>query len=96
MFTVLFLTVTTHALGLIAFGHFEERTPFWRRALKLVVTIGLSALLVTLAGPAWALGGMASLFLAGTVIHFVWARRNGIDPVTAEPRDRYYALRGWR
>jgi hypothetical protein len=41
------------AVGNILFGHFEERTPKWRRILKLFI-------------------------------------------VTGEPKDRYYALRGWK
>jgi hypothetical protein len=33
--------------------------------------------------------------LAGTTFHFIWCAKNGINPITAEPRRRYYELRGW-
>ena len=36
-----------------------------------------------------ALGG------AGLTFHFVWCQRNGIHPLRATPRRRYYQLRGW-
>lgn len=96
MFTVLFITVCAHAVGLIVFGHFEAHTPIWRRVLKLAFNIGLTALISSLAGPVWALTAVGLWFAAGLVVHFVWTSRHGIDPFTAEPRERYYALRGWR
>lgn len=46
-----------YVVGNILFGHFEERTPKWRRVLKF------------------------SMF---------------IHPFTGEPKDKYYALRGWK
>ncbi len=36
--------------------------------------------------------GLPSL---GLMFHFWWCRKHGIDPLTAEPRDKYYELRGW-
>jgi hypothetical protein len=33
--------------------------------------------------------------LAGATFHFTWCRRNGIHPLYATPRRRYYELRGW-
>ncbi len=96
MFTVLVIIIGLHALGVIVFGRFEAETPIWCRVLKLASTIGLTALLYSLAGPVWALGVIGMWFAAGLTFHLVWTRRHGIHPLTAEPRDRYYALRGWR
>jgi hypothetical protein len=31
----------------------------------------------------------------GLIAHFTYLRRHGINPWTAEPKDKYYALRGW-
>jgi hypothetical protein len=31
----------------------------------------------------------------GLVVHLVWCRKNGIDPLRATPRRRYYEMRGW-
>lgn len=50
---------------------------------------------------AWRFGDSAALAFvalasaAGLTAHFVITRRYGIDPWTAEPKDKYYALRGW-
>ena len=41
------------------------------------------------------MGLVGGAMSAGLTAHFVLLRRHGIDPRTAEPRDRYYALRGW-
>jgi hypothetical protein len=83
------------AFGGIYFGHFEERTPRWRRALKLVlfiaVTTGLSALL----GRAWAFGFLGLALLAVVYVHAIWLPGKGINGWTGEPKDKYYALRGW-
>lgn len=32
----------------------------------------------------------------GLTAHVVSPRHHGMDPWTAEPRDKYYALRGWK
>jgi hypothetical protein len=87
---------TLFAMGGILFGHFERGTPAWRRLLKLFLFLGLTALLAATAGSAWALGWIAGMLLLGTSVHFWWCRRHGIDPWTAEPRERYEQLRRWR
>lgn len=92
---VLAATASLFTVGTILFGHFEERTPKWRRLLKFAITIGLTALLDATAGPRWAWTFILAAMSTGLVVHFVLLRRHGIDPWTAEPRDRYYALRGW-
>jgi hypothetical protein len=30
------------------------------------------------------------------VIHGWWLPKQGIHPLTAEPKERYYKLRGWK
>ena len=82
-------------IGTIVFGHFEERTPKWRRILKFAITIAITALLDVAAGRVWAWVFMVGAMATGLTVHFVLLRRHGIDPWTAEPRDKYYALRGW-
>jgi hypothetical protein len=82
--------------GLIAFGRFEEGTPKWRRLLKIVIFLGLTAWIATGAGRPWALGWIAFAGTLGLSVHFIWCRRNGIDPWTAEPWGRYSELRGWK
>ena len=83
------------AFGNIFFGHFEEHTPRWRKALKMLlfiaVVIGLSAFL----GRAWAFGFLGLVLLAVTYIHAIWLPSKGINGWTGEPKDKYYTLRGW-
>src|SRR5262245_40663388 len=86
---------TLIAAGNILFGHFEQGLPWWRRLLKLTLYLGLTALIAAAAGRVWALAWIAATMAAGLTVHFVWCRRHDIDPWRAEPRDRYYRLRGW-
>ena len=86
---------TLFAVGNIVFGHFEERTPKWRRLLKLAIMVSATAGIASAAGQVWASAFVALGAVAGLTTHFVYLRRHGIDPWTAEPRDKYYALRGW-
>lgn len=81
-------------LGQTTFARFEIETPVWRKILKWLVIIGLTLGLQRFVGH-WALVLPVTLGAAGTVFHFVWCRRNGIDPLRATPSRKYYQLRGW-
>lgn len=83
-------------VGNIVFGHFEERTPKWRRITKLFVFVAVSCTISATAGRAWFFGLLGAMFVFAIVVHAWWLPRKGINGWTAEPRDRYYALRGWR
>lgn len=82
------------ALGNAFFGVFETDTPSWRRTLKWGL-LGALTWGVHRAAGHWAV--LVPLLLAGVGLgfHFAWCRRNGIDPLRATPRKRYWALRGW-
>ena len=84
------------ALGNILFGHFEERTPKWRRVLKLFVMTGIVVGLSATVGREWSIAFVGTLLGVVAVIHGWWLPRHGINGLTAEPRDKYYALRGWK
>ena len=84
------------AVGNILFGHFESGTPKWRRVLKFVLVTGATALIASVAGHAGAALFVAALAAIGLTAHFIILRRHGINPWTAEPRDKYYELRGWK
>jgi hypothetical protein len=83
------------AVGTIVMGHFEERTPKWRRVLKLLLFCVLSAAISATAGRVWFFIFLGALFVGVLVIHAWWLPRKGINGWTGEPRDRYYRLRGW-
>jgi hypothetical protein len=87
---------TLFALGNILFGHFEERTPKWRRVLKFFVMMTAITAISATAGRVWSASVLAALFAIAAVIHAWWLPKHGINGLTAEPRDKYYALRGWK
>ncbi len=84
------------AVGGIFFGHFEEHTPKWRRLAKLLAIGGGAVLISATAGRSWFFVVLGVMLSAVVVIHGWWLPRQGINGLTGEPRERYYALRGWK
>ncbi len=81
-------------LGPAVFAIFEVETPWWRKALRWALVSGLTLGLYSAIGHR-ALVLPIALAVAGTTVHFWWCRKQGIDPLRATPRRRYYELRGW-
>ena len=81
-------------LGSSVFAAFEVETPAWRKILKWSILIGLTIGLYEPIGH-WALLVPVVLGGIGGTVHWTWCRKNGIDPLDATPRRRYYELRGW-
>ena len=46
-------------------------------------------------GRAGVLIGLGIVMLPVIYIHGIWLPRHGVNGWTAEPREKYYALRGW-
>ena len=84
------------AVGNIVFGHWELGTPKWRRVLKFVVFVGITVGLSAGLGRRWAFGFLGVLGVAVLVVHAWWLPRHGINGWTGEPKEKYYALRGWK
>ena len=84
------------AVGGILFGHFEERTPKWRRVAKVFLLAALAVVVSATAGRAWFWALLGLMSAAVLVIHGWWLPKKGINGWTAEPREKYYALRGWK
>jgi len=53
----------------------------------------VTGLLGQLAGRPWTFIWIFGLPAIGAAAHLIWCRRHGINPLTAEPRDRYEQLR---
>jgi ABC-type Na+ efflux pump permease subunit len=83
------------ALGHIALGHFEERTPRWRKLLKYVLALGLVLALSMVFGRRAALTVLGMLFIPVLYIHLVVLPRHGINGWTGAPKGRYYDYRKW-
>jgi hypothetical protein len=84
------------AFGNILFGHFEEQTPKWRRVAKVFLVTGLAVGISAVAGKAGFYALLAAFAAFFAVVHGWWLPKQGIHPLTAEPKERYYKLRGWK
>jgi hypothetical protein len=84
------------AVGNIVFGHFEAGTPKWRRVAKFFVMTGVAVAISAFAGRVWFWTFLAVLFAFVLVVHGLWLPKQGIHPLTGEPRERYYRMRGWK
>jgi len=82
-------------VGASVFAPFEVETPAWRKLLKWSIVVGLTLALYPLLGH-WAILAPLGLGAAGSTFHVWWCRNNGIHPLRAAPRRRYYELRGWQ
>ena len=89
---VLYLLQT---VGHSIFAVFELETAAWRLILKWVLLAALTLGLYAWVGH-WSLLLPLGLAAAGLTFHFSWCRKNGIHPLHATPRRRYYELRGWK
>ena len=83
------------AIGNLVFWRFEPRKTLWRRLVKV-----LAALLITVV-ISYYFGRIGVAITSGIAaipviyIHAIWLPRNGVNGWTGEPREKYYALRGW-
>lgn len=83
------------AMGNILLGHFELKTPKVKRVAKFIGTLCLVCLISYFFGRNAALVFLAIAFIPVCYIHLWWLPKNGINGWTAEPKDKYYKLRGW-
>lgn len=91
----LFLAVLLHIIGIVIFGHFEEKTPVKKRLTKVAVMVIGTALAYIVARGVGALVFSLGLMSIGLTVHIIWCRSHEIHPLTAEPKEHYYELRGW-
>jgi len=86
---------TITSVGSILLSHFEERTPKWRKVLKLFFFLFATTSISVAAGREWAFAFLGITILSVLYIHVIWLPRKGINGWTGEPKDKYYELRGW-
>ena len=89
------VVATLLAVGNVAFRHFELQMPLWRRLLKVFAALAVTAVISHYFGRTGVIiaGGIAALPVI--YIHAIWLPRRGVNGWTGEPREKYYALRGW-
>ena len=78
-----------------AFGRFELETPLIRKLVKWLIIDGITIALYFLVGH-WAIIFPVLGLVPGTIYHFNWCKKNGINPFNATLMKKYYQLRGWK
>jgi hypothetical protein len=91
------ITIVTFVilLGNIYFGHFEERSPKWRKVAKYFAAVAIVVTISLTAGRAYALVIFGLFFIPVIYIHGIVLPKKGINGWTGEPKSRYYEFRGW-
>jgi hypothetical protein len=82
-------------LGNIFLGHFEERSPKWRKVVKYIVTLIIIISLSALFGRTIALSILGFSLIPIVYIHAIVLPKKGINGWTGEPKSKYYDFRGW-
>ena len=87
--TLLFL------FGNIFLGHFEERSPKWRKLVKYLITVAVILSLSIFFGRKVSLLILGLTLVPVVYVHAVLLPRKGINGWTGEPKSKYYDFRGW-
>ena len=82
-------------LGNIYFGHFEERSPKWRKVVKYIVTLIIIIVISVYAGRTVAMIVLGASIIPIVYIHGIVLPKKGINGWTGEPKSKYYDMRGW-
>jgi predicted MFS family arabinose efflux permease len=82
-------------IGNIFFGHFEEKSPRIRKFMKYIFTLIIVILLSHFISRSLAMWFLAAWLLPFLYIHAYLLPKNGINGLTAEPKNKYYEFRGW-
>jgi len=84
-----------YLLGNIFLGHFEERSPNWRKLAKYLVTVAIIIAISQFFGRAVALIALGLTLIPVFYVHAIVLPKKGINGWTGEPKAKYYEFRGW-
>jgi hypothetical protein len=84
-----------YLIGNIFLGHFEERSPKWRKLAKYIVTLAIILAISIYFGRIVALIVLGLTVIPIIYIHGIVLPKKGINGWTGEPKGRYYDFRGW-
>jgi len=85
------------AIGNILLGHFAAETPKWRRVGKVFIGCALAVVISATFGREWFYVMLAVIAVLLVVVHGWWLPvKKGIHGWTGEPKEKYYALCGWK
>lgn len=83
------------AIGNVVFRHFDPFLPLWRRALKFAIILSATAAISYFFGRIGVIVVFGIALIPVIYIHGIWLPRHGVNGWTAEPKEKYYALRKW-
>lgn len=83
------------AVGNVAFRHFDPFMPLWRRLLKSALILMVTAAISYFLGRRGVLVAFGIIMVPLIYVHAIWLPRHGVNGWTGEPKEKYYALRGW-
>lgn len=88
--TEILIVLTMASLAyFVVFNKFEKHVPMQRRIIKLVILVGVLAIIGILFGR-FAFWGVIALMTIGQVyLHGVYFPKHGVNGLTAEPYDKY-------
>ncbi len=81
------------AAGNVIFWHFDPQQPLWRRVIKIVVALAITAAVSRYFGRIGVFIWFAIVALPVIYIHAIWLPLHGVNGLTGEPREKYEALR---
>jgi hypothetical protein len=84
-----------YLLGHIFLGHFEERSPKWRKLLKYVLTVIIIVAISVWAGRIYSFIVLGVALIPVFYVHGIMLPKKGINGWTGEPKGKYYEFRGW-
>ena len=82
-------------IGNVVFRRFDPRMRLWQRIAKSLGILAVTAIVSRLFGTTGVLVALALALAPVLYIHGIWLPRHGINGWTGEPKEKYYALRGW-
>src|SRR4051812_20222882 len=88
------IATTGLMLGHIYFGRFADHKPRWRLLVKSILGIAIVVGTTAFAGRQWTYVLIGLIGVGLVVVHGWWLPRQGVNGLTAEPKERYYELLG--
>ena len=82
-------------IGNIKLQHFDPELLLRRRVLKILAALTVTAIISHYFGRTGVLIALGIAMLPMFYVHGIWLPRHGVNGWTGEPREKYYALRGW-
>jgi hypothetical protein len=95
MLLELAIALIVSTTSIIVFARFATYTPTTQKIAKWSVYFASVILVTLIFGRPWSLIWSAGSLGLLLVLHFVGCWRQGIHPITTEPREKYLAMRGW-